>query len=271
MPVVSVPGGTVFYEVKGQGEPLVLLRGLARSSQHWLGFDERLAAHYRVLTIDARGLGRSKARVGVGLTVKMLADDVVAAMDAAGMPEAHVLGVSLGGMVTLGLGLEHPRRVRSMIIVNSSIAGSGVFRLSPRALLALGRGLLVRGSIHEALANVLVPFERGATERLRIVNEWARIEREEGMGVATALVQLLAALRFRVRRRLPELRVPALVLYGSGDAFVPRRNSQVIFDLLPDAQLRKIMGAGHEPTLSHGAEIIAAIGEFLQGRAARVG
>jgi pimeloyl-ACP methyl ester carboxylesterase len=264
MPYVEVPGGTLFYEVKGSGEPVLLLRGLARSSRHWLGFDDELAKRYQVITTDARGLGQSTARMKFTQGVPDMADDAVKVLDAAGVGAAHVVGVSLGGMVTMAMGIHHRARVRTMVVINSSIAGSGSLRLTPRGVLAIARGLTT-GSVHDELADVLVPFTRDAAERAAMIDRWREIEAaESGMGVYTAIRQIGAALRFRVARALRTVDVPALVVYGTDDAFVPTRNSQVIYDCLPNARLVKLAGAGHEAMISHRTELAQIIDEFLK-------
>jgi pimeloyl-ACP methyl ester carboxylesterase len=264
MAFVDVSGGVVFYDVKGAGEPVLLLRGLARSSRHWLGFDDELAKRYRVITTDARGLGQSTARMSFGQGVPDMAADAVKVLDAVGVETAHVVGVSLGGMVTMALGIHHPERVRTMTIINSSIGGSHKLRLTPRGALAIARGL-VTGEVHDELANVLVPFAGTAPERAAMIAQWRDIEAaESGMGVQTAIRQIVAALRFRVGPALRGVTTPALVIYGTDDAFVPTANSQVIFDCLPNARLLKLAGAGHEAMISHKRELADAIDAFLK-------
>ena len=108
MPDLVLPSGhKIYYETNGQGTPLVALRGLGRSMRHWLGYEKKLAKHFQVITVDARGIGRSAQKPGWMDTVFDLADDVAAVLDDLKITQAHILGVSLGGMVALAIGLKH--------------------------------------------------------------------------------------------------------------------------------------------------------------------
>src|SRR5688572_14196727 len=118
MALLERNGGALFYEVHGDGVPIVILRGLGRSVRHWLGFEHDLAADFKVVTMDLRGCGRTTVPATRGMTIFDLASDVAAVLDAAGIEKAHVMGVSLGGMVTLAFGLEHSERCLSLTTIN---------------------------------------------------------------------------------------------------------------------------------------------------------
>ena len=104
MPELKRDNGSIYYEVSGDGPPLVCLRGLGRSIRHWLGYDQDLAKHFRVLAIDMRGMGRTTVPHSITDSMYDLAGDVVDVMTEVGFDQTHVMGVSLGGMVTLAMG-----------------------------------------------------------------------------------------------------------------------------------------------------------------------
>ena len=116
-----------YYEQLGQGEPLLLLHGLGSSTQDWQMQMEPFARQRRVIALDLRGHGRSAKPPGP-YSIPMFAGDVSAFMHTLNLPPAHVVGLSLGGMIAFQLTLDTPELVRSLTIVNS------VPKLVPRTL-----------------------------------------------------------------------------------------------------------------------------------------
>lgn len=235
------------YDVHGDGPPLVMLRGLGRSVQHWLGYERELAQHYRVITMDLRGIGQTTLPLSFTHRIHDLAGDVVAVLDALGIEAAHVLGVSLGGMVALATGLEHPARCLSVIALNTSIAGQRTLRMSPRGAWAIASGLVGdEMKIHRNLVEVLTSTRLATERKLEAVQKFHAIAATDGLYVFTALKQLILAARFHVKHRLPELQMPVLLIYGADDQFVPSINTRKLKALIPHARLVSIPDAGHE-------------------------
>ena len=113
MPTVRVADVSLYYVEAGAGEPLVLVMGLGADHLAW-GFQfPVLAERYRVIAFDNRGAGQSDVP-DRPYTTRMMADDTAGLMDALGIDRAHVLGVSLGGMIAQEIALNHPARVRSL-------------------------------------------------------------------------------------------------------------------------------------------------------------
>jgi 3-oxoadipate enol-lactonase len=255
----------IHFEVKGEGPDLVMLRGLGRNMKHWLGFDKLAAKHFRVITIDARGLGESRRTMSFADTIYDLADDVIRVLDETGTASTHVMGVSLGGMVAMAMGLKHPARTSSLVLVNSSIAGSGHLRLSVPATMLLLRAVAQGDKIYGELARLLLGPDASEQKRQKLAREWLKIDTEMKVTPGLVAKQLLAAARFRVRDELTDLRVPTLVLCGTGDQFVPRENSKVIAGLIPGSTLLEVDGAGHELTMDHPDQALEAIKGFIKG------
>src|ERR1044071_6561394 len=113
MPSVRVGEISMYYIEAGRGEPLVLVMGLGAGHLAW-GFQvPAFAERYRVIAFDNRGAGQTDAP-DHPYTTRMMADDTVGLMDALGVERAHVLGVSMGGMIAQEIALDHPDRVRSL-------------------------------------------------------------------------------------------------------------------------------------------------------------
>ena len=260
---VRVNGGYINYQVTGEGKPVVMLRGLGRTVRHWLGYDRYLAKHFQVVTLDNRGLGRSKCRVPWDVTISDMAEDVVRVLDHLEIDSAHFMGISLGGMIALALGLNHPDRCRSLTIINSSIGGELTLRLTVPALMKLARNLRDPHKINEVLADLLVSPDLPEKRRTKMMAEWVTIIEQEGMPYLTTLKQLAAAARFKVAADLRAMRVPTLVVYGTDDRFVPIVNSLMIHRSIPGAKMVKIDGGGHELMTDRPAELLLEIRKFI--------
>lgn len=257
-------GGHLYAESMGSGEPLVLLRGWGRSIRHWLGFDQLMAKDFRVITIDARGIGRSALPVSWGLTTETMACDVLAVLDYLQIPEAHVLGVSLGGMVALSFAKLFPQRTKSVIAANSSFRGSGALRMSPAAFRTVAVGAMNRKSLPQLLSHVLVSsgFDEGL--RKNLVKEWQAIDATEHLDINVAFKQLLAAARFGGKSYFKNISTPALLIQGADDLFVPAKNTTVLHELMPNAKYVILPGAGHEPSLDQPESFQQAILQFTR-------
>ena len=113
----------IAYEVRGDGEPLVLVHGLAYDRLGWGRLPDLLAERFRVVLVDNRGVGESDAPAGP-YTVAQLAADVLAVLDDAGIERTNLFGVSLGGYVAQELVLAHPERVERLVLCSTAPGGA---------------------------------------------------------------------------------------------------------------------------------------------------
>ena len=114
MPHCVAARARIHYEVDGEGEPLVLIAGTAFDLSFWDDLLPELRG-FRVLRLDNRGAGLSDAP-DEAFSIEQMADDVAAVMDAAGMPSAHVYGISMGGLIAQELAIRYPERVLSLVL-----------------------------------------------------------------------------------------------------------------------------------------------------------
>ncbi|SMF62498.1 alpha/beta fold hydrolase [Pseudobacteriovorax antillogorgiicola] len=263
MPTVDVSGGNIFYQVEGRGEPLLMLRGLGRSSRYWLGFDKMMSQHFKVITLDHRGLGRSTAPLHWNSTIEDLAVDVATVLDHAGIESAHVFGLSLGGMVAMALAAEVPDRCRTLIVANSSSADYIHFRVNPISVAKIALAA-AQGKIHEDVKRYVTTSKIDGRIGHEIGEQWGAIMEDEGFPIETIAKQLLASLRFRIRGRLDGRLIPTLILYGNQDQFVPRGNSQHLHRLIPHSNIQVIRGVGHEISVGHEDLLCSLICQFTE-------
>lgn len=119
MGTVEANGATLYYEMHGQGEPLVMIQGCGGDITLWETQIEPLSKHFQLILFDNRGMGRSQGSPG-NYTTKMLAQDTVALMEQLEIRSAHVLGWSMGGMIAQELAIAHPKLVNKLILSASA-------------------------------------------------------------------------------------------------------------------------------------------------------
>src|SRR5947209_4904814 len=128
MPKARVNGIDLFYDVRGAGAPLLLLAGFSCDHTHWSPVAARLAAEYRVIRLDNRGVGRSSAPDGP-YTTRQMADDAAGLLDHLGLAPVHLAGHSMGGQIAQELALARPGLVRSLMLLASYLRPTGRLRL----------------------------------------------------------------------------------------------------------------------------------------------
>lgn len=259
MAEVVTKNGTIAYAEHGSGQPLVMLRGLGRTVRHWAGFEKQMARHFRVVTFDLRGIGTNKVPLSPRHSLFDMAQDVKEVLDHLKIEKASILGVSLGGMVALACGLSFPERVYSLIVINSSIAGQRLMRLSPIALATISRAAWDAKNLETKLVDVLTGPDFPTPKKKKIAELYDQIRAESGMQIKAITSQLAGAARFFVANQLKEMKPPTMVIYGSSDRFVPNGNSKKIASLIPNSTLFELKHAGHEAHLDKPEELIAAV------------
>jgi pimeloyl-ACP methyl ester carboxylesterase len=136
MPTTKVGDISIYYEIHGKGEPLLLIMGYGGNSARWFSVLDDFSKEYRVVVFDNRGTGRSD-KPNVPYTIKMMAGDAVGLLDAIGIDAAHVFGVSMGGMIAQEYALSYPDRLMSLILGCTSCGGAGAIPPTPDAAKAL--------------------------------------------------------------------------------------------------------------------------------------
>lgn len=240
MPYANSHGVKLYWDEFGSGPPVLLIMGLSFTHEMWFRVLPTLSSRFRVVLFDNRGVGLSGAPRGP-YTIERMARDAAAVMDAAGMPSAHVIGASMGGMIAQELALRFPFRVRSLLLACTS--HGGLLARWPRFVRP--RGIVWGAGDRRQRELALAPLlYHSATPRQRI---------EEDLDVQCAcqvnykgvVKQFGGILLWSSYLRLPSLRVPALVVHGDSDRLVPPENGRVVAARIPGAQFHLIHDAGH--------------------------
>lgn len=260
---------TIRYTDQGEGEVIVLVNGLSRTSRHWLGFDRALAQSFRVITFDLRGVGTSNQACTWQTRVEDMAQDLIQLLDQLAIAKAHIFGVSLGGMVALACGIHHPTRCLSLTLVNSSVGNHPLSdkRLTRHALLFMLRSAFMKPTQlphARLLSDLVLSRDTSASRRLIIAQNLVQLELEQATDPSQVMKQAFAALRFRPGPQLGTMKVPTLIIRGSDDRFVPPENSDTIAKQLAHATCWTIEGGGHEVTMDRCDEVLKVQVEWIK-------
>jgi 3-oxoadipate enol-lactonase len=241
MVLVENQGATIYWDEQGQGEPVLLIMGLGYPSAMWYRTRPALAARYRTIVLDNRGAGRSATPPGP-YSIRLMASDAAAVLDAAGIERAHVFGVSMGGMIAQEFTLQYPQKVLSLILGCTAAGGPTAVRAEADATQMLMR----RDKMSpEEAAEAAVPFiyDR-ATSRERIDEDFA-IRRPWFPSPEGYSAQLQGILAWEAYSRLGQIVAPTLVIHGESDRLVPPGNGSLIAGRIPSAKLVMVPRASH--------------------------
>lgn len=262
-------GTRLHYEVFGRkdGEPVLLIQGLGADKNGWNLQRMALARHYRTIALDNRGAGRSDKPFG-SYSLEQMAEDAMTVLDAAGYDSAHVMGASMGGAIAQIVALEHPHRVRSLVLACTACRNHPWRRelLAEWATVANERGM---GHLSRHAARWLI----GPRSLRRI---------SPVLGWLGPLASLRASHSFVAQVRaildgdedervdqLANLAVPTLVIVGNQDILTPRGDSEELAERIPGAELVVISGAAHGFMVEHWSTFNRVMLDFL-ARATRV-
>jgi pimeloyl-ACP methyl ester carboxylesterase len=246
MPITKANGIELYYEVHGEGEPLLLIMGLSLSSKSWFRTIPALSEQYKVIVFDNRGVGLS-GKPNTPYSIELMAEDARAVLDAAGVESAHVYGISMGGMIAQRLAVTYPDRVRSLILGCTTPGGEK--HVQPGAevsMLMLARGSSTATPEEMAWATAPILYSQSFLENHRdLVAEDVKRRIEIPVLPYAYILQLQACLAHDTSNEIEQIRVPVLVIHGDEDKLVPYENGVTLAEKIPNAEFLTIKGAGH--------------------------
>ncbi|MBX3023575.1 alpha/beta fold hydrolase [bacterium] len=259
MPHVERPSAAIYYEVCGNGPPLVFAHGAGGNTLVWWQQVPYFAGRHRVVTFDHRGFGRSRCARGHE-QARHFADDLAAVLDAAGIERCALVCQSMGGWTGLQLALAHPRRVAALVLSGTpaGIATPGVvaaLRAIAAASAAAELAAPAWNQPHVALAADL--FARDPTraflyEQLAALNPADALARSALHEVMTDPAHLVG------------WRIPTLLIGGSEDRLFSPAVLREVAAAIPGATFEEIPVAGHSPYFETPERFNALVGGFVQ-------
>lgn len=227
MPMVKANDIEMYYEIHGEGEPVVLIAGLNSDHSFYqrAGLIDRLAEKYRVVAFDNRGVGRTD-KPDIPYTIEMMAEDTAGLLNALGIEQAHILGMSLGGRIAVALALRNPQQVKSLILVST-------------------------------IMNMKKIQHNRARRRIRLMLSIPMIR-----GSNTSIRQFEASTNFDCTDRLGEIHVPTLILHGKQDRTAPYALAEEMHNGIQNSHMITFQG-GHVFFALKQKQFIDAIVDFL--------
>ena len=268
MRVTRHTGGPVAiaYDMAGSGPLVVFLHGIGGNRTNWYGQLEHFSNRFCAVTWDARGYGASNDSPQT-LKFSDFADDLLRLLDHCKAERAHLVGLSMGGMIVQDFYGRHPERVATLALVDTSSGFGGVPEAARRDFLARRLDPLEKGltpvDIAPGVVEVLVAKGASAAIREQLRGSLSALRVEPYKQALHAIVTT------DFRPVLPKITVPTLVIVGDEDIVTPPSASEFLVKNIAGAALIKIPGAGHLTNIEKPEAFNAALGPFLDRHAQR--
>ncbi|HEY7801653.1 MAG TPA: alpha/beta hydrolase [Dehalococcoidia bacterium] len=262
MPTAHVNGIDLYYEVHGSGEPLLWIGGLGANVREIAYLIDAYRERYQLIVYDGRGCGRSD-KPEEDYTIDGFAEDAVGLLDVLGVASAFVYGSSMGGMIAQELVLNHPDRVRALILGCTTAGALKGVRPSEATVQAMIANQALTGD-----AALEAGWQLGYSEAYIDANRDALFARSRAASEFAAprdayIRQVIAAAKHDTYDRLQYVECPVLIIHGSEDVMIPSGNAHLLKRAMPHAELRILEGMGHGYNLEAQAEADALVFDFI--------
>jgi len=240
MPRLRIKDLEMYYEIHGGGsQMLVMIRGLGSDLSCWYEQTPVFAKHFKVLVFDNRGAGRTE-QPDAPYSIRQMADDAAGLMTALEIRRAALLGISLGGLIAQEFALNHGEMLASLILGCTHFGGAAMVSAPPEILATLS----AKGE-ENSQASLKARFcDETMAKRPDVIKKDREARLAYPASPESFARQIRAAMGHDTSTRLGSLKIPTLVMTGTGDRLVPPENSRMIANLIPQATLRELPG-GH--------------------------
>jgi len=244
MTIAHVNDIDIYFEIHGNGPPLVLIMGLRRNAEWWYNQIPELSKHFTVVAFDNRGAGRSD-KPETDYSIRLFADDTAGLMDFLNIPKAHVLGISMGGYIAQELAINYPDKIKGLILGCTSCGGKRAVHMSEdriekfQAIQGLSPEQILRKDMD------LFFSDRFVREHPDRIEEFVQISLRYYQPAHAFFRQFNACLKHDTADRVSEISAPTLIVTGDDDFLVPTENSFILEELMPDAILDLFPGCRH--------------------------
>jgi 3-oxoadipate enol-lactonase len=245
VPTINIAGTDLYYERRGEGDPLLLIQGLGGNSLHWgEEFLAGLQDHFELVLYDHRGAGRSGPLDGEH-TIADLATDAIGLLDALELDAAHVVGISMGGMVAQELVLQAPERVRTLTL-GCTFPGGPEATMTDMTVVGMLAEAVLSGDQERTMRvgyEVMIAAEYG--EREGAYETYTQVAAQYPAPIPVLMAQLSAIMGHDTSDRLRDVQTPTLVIHGTEDRLMHVSNGELIGRLIPGARVELLEGSGH--------------------------
>lgn len=263
MPVAKIRDIDMYYETNGEGEPLVLISGYSADHTSWAMHVPVFSKKYLTITMDNRGVGQTVIPEGP-FTIDDMADDTAALLDALDIKKAHVIGVSMGGVIAQALALRHPDKVKGLVLCSTTA------QVPPHSRFALGMmaDALVKGNITNEIHDMMMLAWTFSDRMFASPDMMKRMLAGASSGrirpsPENMVRQLKAGSQFDSTLRLGEIKTPTVVIHGNEDILFPISYGKELAGGIPGAKFIELQGAAHTAYIEAADRFVPAVMAFL--------
>lgn len=270
MKVPVSTGISLYYEVYGKGQPLILIAGTSSDHTLWARQVPEISRYFTVILVDHRGAGLSDVPKNMeDYTARIMAEDIVGLMDSLKIPRAHIAGLSLGSIISQEIALNHPDRVLTLALHGTWGRSDTFFK---DGFCGQMKYLMEKGDRHQSFklgqTYVMSPYYL-ETRKPQVVADTvtAMLIKNPHLTSDTGFMgHLHADASHDAIDRLPSITVPTLVTVGEWDSNTPPRYGWEVFERIPSARMHVFCGPGasHAANVEMAEEFNAVTLNFLR-------
>lgn len=246
MPKVKVNDINIYYEIRGEGYPLILIGGTNHHIRKYPPqFLEMISKHFKIILFENRGSGRTD-QPDIRYTHKMMADDTVGLIDALKIKKAHVLGSSLGGMIAQELALKYPEKVNKLVLCCTSCGMKNSVPPAPKVLRIYMQS--TKGMTEEEIVRRNLPTffpKEYIKNNPELIDDYVRrslLIPQNQIGLKRQMAMISSGNTFK---RLKNISAPTLIVHGKKDLILPPKNAEILAEQIPGAKILYLENSGH--------------------------
>ncbi len=245
MPTIKVNDINIYYEIHGEGFPLIDINGLAADVSWWLPeIIEAHANHFKTIIFDNRGAGRTD-KPDIPYSIKMMADDTIGLMDALNIEKAHILGGSLGGFIAQEIAINNPEKVEKLVLCCTHCGGSKQVLPSNEVLQKM---MAIQGLPPEKFIDTILSYcftDDFIENNPDFVESYRKRILEHVIPHHAYLHQVEANMSFSSGMKLKKIKAPTLIMHGREDLIIPWQNAEILANRIPNAKAIILDNAAH--------------------------
>ena len=266
MPTTQVGSHTTYYDEFGSGHPLLLLSGLGGTRLGWWKQIQPLAQEFRLINLDNRDAGDSALAKGP-YTIADMAEDVAGVIANLNLSRAHIVGISMGGMIAQELAIRYPKLVGRLVLTSTTAGGPKGVNAKPEILTLLMPSEGEDAETHVRRTFTAIAGEGYMARHPEDLDHIVQSSRQKSMPAEAYQRQLAACLVHWTQgtsERLAEITSSTLVIHGDCDPLIPYPNGQFLSEHIPGARLITFPGVGHLPMIEAPERYNREVVQFLR-------
>lgn len=245
MPYIKTKELEIYYEISGQGEPIVFIGGITSTVLTWKYQQEEMQKYYQVILFDNRGSGLTKINKSQKISIKLFTNDVLDLLNGLGITKAHILGASMGGMIAEAFVHSYPEYCISLILCCTTWGLETYIKAQPEMVQTmLNRGGVTKEEAEKRALQV-VAHPSSFEKRKELLEFYLQTKKIFPHSAEEIIRRNEAMYAFNFWSKLPEIKVPTLVIHGAEDRLIPVTNAETMSQRIPKAELILIPNSGH--------------------------